>query len=202
MTTRRGAVSRRCKVCKINYKLCFCNDVYKVENQNHVSIIMHKAERFLPSNTVNLLKLGLENIDVTIRGGLGFKLEDEFQFIEGATSIYLFPSEDAEVLSQESLERLGAKKIQLIVPDGTWRQAKKIHRREKLLADIPCFKLETGSPSIYELRTQISEHGLSTAEAVAHAMGVIEGEDVKEKLLKNVEIMNERVMISRHSYPN
>lgn len=89
----------------------------------------------------------------------------------------------------------------LIVPDGTWTQAKRIlHRREELWR-IPRRQLPAGPRSSYTLRRNQAPEGMCTAEAVARALGVLEGKDtgasVQSRIEAAVNLMVERVTWSR-----
>ena len=65
--------------------------------------------------------------------------------------------------------------ITLVVPDGTWSQAVRARRRIPGLADIPCAALPPGLVSTYRLRHDPRAGRVSTLEAIAHALGVLEG---------------------------
>ena len=84
-----------------------------------------------------------------------------------------------------------ARPVTLVVPDGSWNQAKKVPYRESGLAGIPNVKLAAGAPSSYRLRHSPHVQNLSTLEAIARALGVIEGREVQVSLeslfLKMVE---------------
>ena len=62
---------------------------------------------------------------------------------------------------------------------------------------IPRVRIEIDTPSIYELRKQMKDIGLCTHEAIAHTLGVIEGPEVKDQLIKNLEIMNHAHMLCK-----
>jgi len=157
---------------------------------------MHQYEKLLTSNTSNLAAMSLANSEIVYRGNRDLTLADQLKLGSEYQQLILYPSEDAIELNAEYLATID-KPIQLIVPDGTWRQAKKIHKRETHLADIICVKVPFVGESIYQLRKQKYTEGLCTFEAIAHALGLIEGEQLKEKLLSFLMIMNERVLITR-----
>lgn len=196
MSKRRATRDQRCINCKINIRWCFCDKIHTQDTKTHVSIIMHHRERFLTSNTAHLTKRLLKNSSIHLRGHrdlpFDFELKEEFH------PLFLFPHKDAHELTDEFIQKFD-KPIQLIVPDGSWRQAKKFHRREKLLNKIECIKLTDIPPSEYVLRTQTSESSLCTIEAIAYAMEKIENEQTKNHLLDGFRVMNERVHISRNS---
>ena len=52
------------------------------------------------------------------------------------------------------------------------------------LKDIPRVKISTPNQETLHMRVETIPEGMATLEAIAHAMGVIEGEEVKEKLLQ------------------
>jgi DTW domain-containing protein YfiP len=81
--------------------------------------------------------------------------------------------------------------VTLVVADGSWNQAKKVPYRESGLAGIPNVKLPVGAPSCYRLRRSHHACNLSTLEAIARALGLLEGREVQVALeslfLKMVE---------------
>jgi DTW domain-containing protein YfiP len=84
-----------------------------------------------------------------------------------------------------------------IVPDGSWRQARKVSLREKALARVPRYKLPDGLPSTYRLRHTVHERNLSTFEAIARMLGIVEGYPVQAELEKLFLKMVERTLWSR-----
>jgi DTW domain-containing protein YfiP len=163
---------------------CFCDKIQKIKLKTKVSIILFKKERFLPSNTAHLSIKSLSNSECFERGHKDFPLNESFINRENYQPLLLFPSEESTELTESYLRQFD-KEINLIVPDGTWRQAKKVHRREQLLVDIPHIKVTPSQKSKYLLRRQKFEYGLCTHEAIALALGIIESQEVKRNLLIN-----------------
>ena len=157
---------------------------------------MHYTELSLPSNTATLAQQCLSDSELIIRGKEQ-SIEEQLQIDPNKQKFYLYPDEDALELDQEFLSSLDDKEVHLIVPDGTWRQAKKIKRREPLLEQIPSIKIPISQRSIYTLRKQHLEFGLCTMEAVAFALGLIENKKIEEHLLKVLKIKNQRFEIGR-----
>ena len=85
----------------------------------------------------------------------------------------------------------------LVVPDGTWRQASKVRNRVPGLKELPCVSLPPDVPSIYRLRAEAHEHGLATMEAIARAMGILEGAHVRVALEHVFRAMVERTLWAR-----
>tara|TARA_Y100000780_G_scaffold232594_1_gene268533 strand:- start:208443 stop:208925 length:483 start_codon:yes stop_codon:yes gene_type:complete len=156
---------------------------------------MHCKELGLTSNTSSLALKSLESSELALRGKNG--VEFDFSIKEGYQPLFLYPSDDAQELNEEFVSSLD-KPVQLVVPDATWRQARKFHKREKVLSSIPAVKLKGPFESIYTLRKAPDENSVCTLEAIAYAFGILEGEESKNKLLALLKVMNERVEISRN----
>lgn len=201
MTARRSPVENRCPKCRIQKKLCFCSDLREIENQTFVTILMHCRERHLNTNTATLAKLVLKNCRILMRGTLNDPLDLSSVFQDErpkGTMLYLFPEEGAEILNEEFLQgREGP--IHLIVPDGSWRQARKFKKREPFLRGIPTVKILPGPPTRYYLRHHHKEESLCTFEAIARALGNIENQEIQKKMEIMLDIMVNRVLKARSS---
>jgi DTW domain-containing protein YfiP len=117
--------------------------------------------------------------------------------------LLLYPSEDALELTPEFV-RSFSKPFTLIVPDGSWKQARKVARREGFLRDVPHIKIRPRSPSRYRLRQEPNEQSLCTFEAIMMALGVLEGErgaEVEAGMNKLFTQMVERTLWSRGVLP-
>ena len=196
MSTRRGTRERRCPNCKVHQANCFCERISPIQLKTRVSVIVHKNESFLPSNTAHLVHKSLANAAEFERGHKDRYLQESFINPSNYQSLYLFPSEDATELTPELLAQY-VKPINLIVPDGSWRQARKVHRREPLLEDVPRIKLTLNQKTEYQLRRQKHEFGLCTFEAIAHAIKVIEGGTIFDQLIQNFRIFHEAHLKNR-----
>jgi len=76
---------------------------------------------------------------------------------------------------------------QVILIDGTWHEARKIHQRSPYLQKIRRICLQTGEKSVYNLRKNQKESGLCTAECVIEVLrlsgDVAEAERLRERFL-------------------
>lgn len=210
MSQRRSTHGVRCTRCKINVKLCFCQELRKLATKSKISFVMHHREEHLTSNTVNLALLTLENAEVHMRGlpDAPFKIQnlniDEANYLP----LFLFPEDDAIELNAENLGVLNPNNlpVQLIVPDGTWSQAKKVYRRDFVLLNstekkIQAVKLPLGYEGKYYLRKSPRENGLSTFEATIYALDIIENNKaVTNELLQMFSIMVERMIKTRRNF--
>jgi DTW domain-containing protein YfiP len=159
---------------------------------------MHFRETHLPSNTAYFMSKVRSDCKIFKRGKPDESID--YQEITDQTDyqpLYLFPHDGADELSTE-LVRSFDKPIKLIVPDGSWRQARKFKRRISELKNVPCVGLPPGKKSSYVARNAPHEGMLSTYEAISTALGIIEGREVEEKLDEIFKVINERIYISRH----
>ena len=192
----------KCPRCKVNLEFCFCAALETVQTETAVDIIMHYKELALTSNSANLAPLSLPMAQVHVRGlqDPEKRLDVSTIFRKGFTPIYLFPLEGSRPLDRAAILEL-KHPIQLILPDGSWRQARKVIDREKILKTIPCFSLRNMPPSQYKLRREHFADGMSTFEAMAHALSVIEGADKMAPLFRNFSIMVEQNLKERGKIP-
>jgi DTW domain-containing protein YfiP len=197
----RGSV--RCPRCRISLAFCFCAHLRSVTTSTAVDLIVHYRETSRASNTAHLADLTLPRARVHPRGLLGRPLDAAAVLLPGHQPLYLYPSPGARLLDAgfvESLRRRDARPLQLIVPDGSWSQAKTVRGREAAFGGLPQVRLQ-GHRSRYRLRRAPREDGLSTYEAVAHAISIVEGPERAAPLFENFEVMVEQHLKSRGLIP-
>ncbi len=164
-------------------------------------VVSHWVELRKPSNTARLVPLTLEHGEIRSRGQRGAApiLPDEV-VRPGRVGLLLFPSEDARVLAASDASPEGPP-VTLVVPDGTWPQARKAARREPALAGLPRVCIPDGAPSRYRLRRHINPRFLATFESIARALGILEGPAVQAELERVFDLMVERVLGTRGRLP-
>ncbi len=116
----------------------------------------------------------------------------------GSETLLLFPHAEARPLEDW---RGAARPITLVVPDGTWRQAKKARRRVAGLADLPCVSLPAAGPSAYRLRHAARPNRLATIEAIARALQILEGPSEGDEIQRRLDHIF-RVMVDRTLWTN
>ena len=157
---------------------------------------MHRSEWAQISNTARLIKLCIPETDIHLRGQIGVPLNLSSISIDHQNSFILFPSSSAQELNEEFLSTL-KKPITLLVPDGTWRQARKLSLRIARHFDVPHLKLPDASGTRYRLRRNPKSDGVCTIEAIARALGLIENASIQSQLEKVFDLMVERTL-KRH----
>jgi len=148
------------------------------------------------SNTGRLALRALVNSEMRVRGETKEALDLRDLLTHRYRTFLFYPTVNAVELDNELVAQ-NRTPIQLIVPDGTWRQARKVHLRHPELKDVPRVKISTPDSSKFHLRTQHRPEGMATLQAIAHGLGVIEGDLVKEQLMKLYKAKVERTLVGR-----
>ena len=159
-----------CFECFKPGKLCICDRVTRVENRTRILIIQHPDERNHPIGTARIAALALANSELRIAYP-----DSEGTLTAGRNNLVnagiLYPAPFARNLSElEPAERPDS----LIVLDGTWKQAYKLRKEIHWLAGLPHFMLRPPAPSNYRIRKEPRDDFISTIEAIAQALFVLE----------------------------
>jgi DTW domain-containing protein len=172
-----------CGICAASRTSCLCDVVPRIELRTKVCLVIHHRELSRSSNTGLLALRALVNSEMRIRGE-GREALDLKDLITLQYRTFLFyPSGDAAELD-EALVMQESTPIQLLVPDGTWRQARKIHSRHLELRNLPRVKISKPNNSTFQLRAQSRPERMATLQAIAQGLGIIEGDLVRAQLMK------------------
>jgi DTW domain-containing protein YfiP len=161
----------RCGTCGLNEELCGCAALPRLEARTEVVVLLHRLERFKSSNTGKLAARMLAR-------GQAIVASEPIELAPSAGSYVLFPHASAISLADAQARGL----TRLIVPDGTWPQAGRLARRDPRCAGLPCVTLETDRPSAYGLRRSDRPSALSTLEAIAEALRILEGDAIADPM--------------------
>ena len=189
-------MSERCESCGGSAAACLCDAVPRIEVRTKVCLVIHHRELSRRSNTGLLAIRALLNSDVRVRGEQREALDLKDLLTAQYRSFLFYPSEGAVELNQ-ALVMQEARPIQLVVPDGTWRQARKLNSRHPELRDLPRVKIGTPNNSTFQLRAQSRPERMATLQAIAEALGIIEGDRVREQLMKLYQTKIERTLKAR-----
>jgi len=185
-----------CPICYLTRALCICDSIPTLDLNTRVCLVVHVNELKRSSNTGRLALRALLNSEMRVRGETREPLYLRDLLTYRYRTFLFYPSVDAVELDHELVARERTP-IQLIVPDGTWRQASKVHSRHHELKDVPRVKISTPNTSKFHLRAQHRPEGMATLQAIAHALGVIEGDLVKAQLMKLYHAKVERTLLGR-----
>lgn len=177
----------RCACCELPLPMCF-GPLGRLVVKTRVVVVAHHVEARKTSNTGRLVVRLIEGASMRIRG-----LSREAPAPAPAgRSLALYPGEDARVLSPED-----AGDLTLLVPDGSWPQARRIARRDPWIKDVEKVRLPDVGESRYRLRRRPREGTLSTFEAVIAALAILEGTAIEETLLVPFEAFVARALLLR-----
>ncbi len=184
MSTRRGGHVNRCTNCRINNHFCVCADLSTFNVETNVSLIVHVSELKLTSNTAQFIEKNLPNkAEIFIRGRVNDTFVADPILARPGRALFLFPDEHSVELNAEFVEK-NPGPYHLIVPDGSWTQAKRVKKREEKFDTVPTVRLPPGIIGEYKLRKAPQPEWVSTYEAVAYALGILEGKPCEEHMLK------------------
>ena len=172
----------QCPTCQRPLSHCLCPLIPSLASRTQVLILQHPSESGHALNTARLIALGLNTAELRV-GEQFDELPDD-----GIENYLLFPGEDAVALSTLAAS---AEPVRLIVPDGTWRKARKLLHLNPRLARLPRVALPEGLVSRYRVRKAPQPGALSTLEAVVAALNTLEGVGRYDALLRPFEAMIE-----------
>ncbi|MCG4454704.1 DTW domain-containing protein [Pseudomonas sp. MMS21-TM103] len=177
-----------CPRCSRPLDHCLCALIPRLSSRTRVLILQHPSEVRHALNTARLAALGLSNAE--LRVGEVFEDLPALLAQTGYRACLLFPGEQAQPLPQFATQLDGLPAL-LIVPDGTWRKARKLLHCNPLLAALPRVTLMDGLESRYRLRKAPMPGALSTVEAVVSALDILEAPAQFDALLKPFEALIE-----------
>ncbi len=190
---RKRKTKNPCVTCLLHQDRCICHLIPKIITSTKLSLVIHHRELKRTTNTGTLAVHALVNSEIFIRGQENNILDLSKILSDDYETYVFFPSEDAQDI--ESLKP--SKPVQLIVSDGNWRQAGKLHRRQPELKNLPRVCINEINQGTQHLRKEHTSHGFSTLQAIALAYGHLEGQAVKDQLLQLYQAKLSATMIGR-----
>lgn len=184
----------RCARCALPHDLCLCAEVEALTLATRVLVFAHRREVHKTTNTARLVPLALTNAEVRVVG----LPEDRARFADlvqpQRTTLLLYPTPNSRPLTRDCVS---SGPLTLVVPDSNWRQAFKMAFKEPELAALEAVHVPDGAPSRYQLRAHPDPRYLATFEAIARALGVLEGDHVREQLERVLQLKIERTRWTR-----
>jgi DTW domain-containing protein YfiP len=179
--------------------LCFCAEIPRLSTRTRVSVLVHAKELKRTTNTGRLATLALTNSALYVRG-LKDQEIDAHSLVDTSDfqPFLFFPSDDAQELTPELIRELAPEKpVHLIVPDGNWRQASKVHTRYEAFANIPRVKISKPNERTQFLRKETTPEGMATLQAIAEALGILEDRETRDALMNVYDLKLTRTLKAR-----
>lgn len=174
----------QCSRCLRPVTHCLCALIPSLDSRTRVLLLQHPSEVGHALNTARLAALGLNNAQLVV--GEVFEGLPSLLNVPGYQARLLFPADGAQPLQAYASSDAP---LLLVVPDGTWRKARKMLHLNPLLAALPRVTLPEGGVSRYRLRKAPGPGALSTVEAIVQALQVLEAPTSFEALLKPFEAL-------------
>jgi DTW domain-containing protein YfiP len=146
------------------FAACLCGELPVIATRTRIVIVRHHLERYRSSNSGRLAHLSLPNSEIIEHGGR-----------EGIARVpaldrgwLLFP--EGEPISDRP--DVGT----LVVLDATWSQARRMFRKVDGVRGLPILRLPDAPMPAARLRAAPGPGRVSTLEAIARALRIIEGD--------------------------
>jgi DTW domain-containing protein YfiP len=176
----------QCPRCHRPASHCLCALIPALDSRTRVLLLQHPSEVDHALNTARLAALGLNNARLEV----GEVFADLAQWLArpGYRACLLFPDEHAQILQPYTADE---QPLLLVVPDGTWRKARKLLHLNPSLAALPRVSLAPAGESRYRLRKAPAPGALSTLEAITQALDTLEQPASFQALLKPFDALIE-----------
>ncbi len=156
----------RCARCLYQQRVCLCAQIPRIETRTRIIIVRHHLEAWRSSNSGRLAHLALVNSEIVDHGGQGGPAV--LPPLDGAWLV--FPAGEPCMQASEPPPR------QLVFLDATWSQARRMFRKISALRGVPILRLPDVPMRMARLRESPGQGRVSTIEAIAGALRLVEGE--------------------------
>lgn len=164
-------------MCWLHQEICLCAVVPRLAARTEVVIVRHVAELRLTSNTSRFAALALPNARILEYGG-GPTFDDGDLVGPGTALLYSAGPSAAQRPLPSPLP------TRLVVLDGSYRQTRRMYKRIAALRALPELALPPPPVVPLRLRQPPRADGMSTLEAIAHALALLEAPELAPPLLE------------------
>lgn len=164
---------RCCPTCGVHSRICVCSQCRYVTTPYRLWVLQDAAEVGHAKGTLRVAKACLPELEVVVgeRNGNFSSLRDGMDLEDTAL---LFPAAPSRPL-EDANTRADVYRNWILL-DGTWRKARRIFFANPWLQALPAFHFQAPPESLYRIRKRPAEGNLSTVEAVAHLLSMIDPE--------------------------
>lgn len=156
----------RCNRCCYQQRVCLCAEIPVVATRTRIVIVRHSQERNRSSNSGRLAHLALPNSAIVDHGASDGQ-RTHLPNLDGAWLLY--------PLGEAATRAPVPPPSTLIVLDATWSQARRMYRKLPVRR-LPILRLHGEHMASDRLRQSPAPGHLSTIEAIAHALRLLEGD--------------------------
>jgi DTW domain-containing protein YfiP len=154
-------------------RVCYCAHISPEPTKTRVLVLSHPREADNAVGTARIAKLCLPNAELVVGVALGEHPQVKAALADpGRKAVVLYPSARAEDLAIAP----PSEPVTLIVIDGTWAHARSMVRNNPWLAELPHYAFNPQRPSEYRIRREPQADYVSTIEALAEALSLLEND--------------------------
>ena len=186
----RGSPLERCAVCGLPAALCPCAQLPRLACQTSWLLLSHAHDAERPSNTSRLLVRCLGGSQRIVYGG-----PDRASHPAAPPHLVLHP--DGRPLCAADA-RPG---LRVTVPDGTWSQVRRMLARVVSLRAGELVSVPPPTEPVPFIRREPQPGHVCTFVAVAQALGVLEGAELRDELLAVYRMVAGRQLALRTGSP-
>lgn len=197
----RGSHIERCDGCRLPVEACICEWRTVVQARCEFWLLMHRYERYKPTNTGQLI---LDTISHS-RVFEWSRTEPEQALLDALEDSRYFPClvfPSGEDYRHRMVSRLpeDGRIPAFIILDGTWRQARRMFRHSRYLHHLPVIEPQTDRLSRYQLRRSTIREHLCTAEVAVALLEQIGDQKAASHLEGYFERFNAGYIASRRKW--
>ncbi|MCL1056591.1 DTW domain-containing protein [Shewanella gelidimarina] len=162
-----------CPSCHYPLKACLCASIKKMQVKTELIILQDPTEVGHAKNSVRLLELVIPQAQVVVgETAEDFALLREQLALANKPIYLVYPSTASQSVTDIVIDT----DVILILLDGTWRKAYKLLQLNPWLQAFPALHLDLDCASNYTIRKASRSDSVSTLEASAMMLKVIEPE--------------------------
>ncbi len=161
---------KTCPICLYPINTCVCRAVKQLNPKTSLYVMQHPSEIKAAKNTIRLAKLCIPELHIyTGEQPADFK---DLIDLPPADTFLLYPDENAQPIETLSTER--TKPVNLIILDGTWKKTYKLLMLNPWLKKFRTLSFNNLPENQYVIRKAKRSDSLSSLEAIAYSLEVIE----------------------------
>ena len=161
-----------CPECGLETTWCCCNQITPHRCGVSIVLLLNENEPARPTTTSRIIQKALPETQTFIwqRTSQPDALLKQIE-TPNTDAWLLFPADRPEMKKRvREFSRTDRKNTLIIVPDGTWKEVRKIVRKSPWLEQLPILALAPQKPTQYTLRRNAHPGQLCSAEALSEAL--------------------------------
>lgn len=171
MQNKQDNKRKICNACEYPESTCVCKWISPICSPIKIVILQHPQEAKHAKNTVKLLQLGMENIEVL----QGETSQDFGQFVSKVNLnpeqyCLCYPSDKSIAIESPTVQNMTDTIKTIIFIDASWRKALKMWHLNPWLQELNSWHFDQPPINQYKIRHTSQKNSLSTLEAVTYVL--------------------------------